>query len=119
MEGGNIMKKIVCDRCGDINKFGYKTFLYEYKEGKKKLVTWCEDCLGTRVSSGKTSQQLLEHISTPYWKHLGLKPKPKEIAFEKYLKSKGMTYGDHRRLQATKATIPSVLPEFNKHIKGK
>lgn len=113
------MNKLVCDNCKGINKFGYKTFLYEYKEGKKKLVTWCEDCLGTRVSSGKTSQQLLEHISTPYWKHLGLKPKPKEIAFEKYLKSKGMTYGDHRRLQATKATIPSALPEFNKHIKGK
>lgn len=110
------MKKIKCTNCGGVNKFTYKSFYLEVEEGKKELVTWCEDCLSGPVSSTDKDRKFLEEISTPFWKHMGLKPKPKEVAFEKYLKSRNMSYGEYRKEQAHKAQNPSSYGEFAQHV---
>lgn len=47
---------------------------------------------------------------------MGLPPKPKEVAFEKYLKRRGMTYGQYRKEQtALYAKNPSAMKDFEQH----
>lgn len=82
-----------CDKCKQGNKGNYKSIWIE-----KNVETWCYDCLGLSPS-GKTDKQMFEHISTPYWQHLGLKPNAKEKAKLKYLKDHNMTWGDERRMR--------------------
>ena len=43
-----------------------------------------------RMSSYNKSE--FEKLQTPFWKMMGLKAKPNEIAYERYLNSKNMTY---------------------------
>jgi len=43
---------------------------------------------------GKSNKQLFDSLHVPYWRLMGQAPKPKDIAYEKYLKSRNMTYGD-------------------------
>lgn len=40
------------------------------------------------------TNRLREYAATPFWKHMGLKPKPEEVFQEKVMKAKGMTYAD-------------------------
>lgn len=69
------------------------------------------------TSTGKTPGQLWEHINTPYWKLMGQKAKPKDIALDKYLKDHNMTYGDYRRAREHGvATNQSAFPEFENHL---
>jgi hypothetical protein len=49
---------------------------------------------------------------------MGQKAKPKDIALEKYLHRRGMTYGDYRReRELGLAKNPSALSDFEQHYK--
>ncbi len=59
----------------------------------------CDECQlrragGKKLGGWKSNQSLFEYGSTPFWKHMGLKPKPHEIQQEKYMKWKGLSYHD-------------------------
>jgi hypothetical protein len=64
-----------------------------------------------------TDNKMFERLQTPFWKMAGLKPKPKEIALDRYLKWKGKTYGDWRRERdkAAGANNPSGMKQFEEH----
>ena len=110
--------KIICDRCEQLNKGRYRTFDLEVKKGKKKMVTWCYDCLGLPFGKGKTDKKLFDELSIPFWKMMGQKPKPKDVQLERYLKHRGMSYGDMRRERdARLAKHPSAIKQFEKHVK--
>jgi hypothetical protein len=88
--------KIVCDNCKQQHKGGYTTFFFE-----GKLLTLCGECRwGTThtAPSADKDKRTLEHISTPYWVHMGLEPK---TAAEKrqvaYKKQHNLTWGEMRK----------------------
>lgn len=106
---------ITCDLCNETGKGRYKTVLLD-----DKPVTMCNDCrYGKGVKrGGKSMNQLYDDLQVPFWKLMGQKPKPKDIKLEKYLKNRGMTYGDWRRERDYKmAKHQSALPEYEAHIK--
>lgn len=108
---------LVCDNCHETGKGRYKTFWMEGRKGKKKLVTWCYECLGVSAVNNRTDDKTFEHISTPFWVHAGLKPKPREKAQLEYMKKKGMTWGDMRK--ARYSGMPKTnagVKAFEKHI---
>lgn len=45
---------------------------------------------------------------------MGQKPKPKDIAYEKYLKSRNMTYGDAVRERNMNGPYQSAAQKFEK-----
>lgn len=103
--------KIKCDQCKKSGKGRYSSFFME-----DQMVTLCEDCRwGT--PKGKTDQQKFDELQTPFWKLMGLPPKPQDIKLDSYLKSKNMSYGDWRRYRDSKAQYSSALPQFEQHIK--
>ncbi len=111
---------ITCDQCKKANQGRYKTFPYEYedKKGKvhTKLTTMCYVCLDAPALSQRTDKQLFEHISTPYWQHMGLEPKPKEKAQLQYMKAHGMSWGDMRKARyANMPTTNQGAQTFEKH----
>ncbi len=72
--------------------------------------------IGKRLA--KSEKQIWDEISVPIWRLSGLKPKPKELQFEKYLKKRGMTYGDYRREQDYyQAKSQSAMGKFESHLK--
>lgn len=84
-------------------------------------VLYRETCNCSKPNYGKkiavTDKELYDKLQTPFWKVLGLKPKPHELELEKRLKWKNMSYGDYRRNQeAGKAQNPSAIKDFEKHI---
>lgn len=110
------MNKLFCELCGQTNKGRYSTFYLEYDEGKKKIVTWCDDC--RFMPKGKTDKKRWEDLQTPFWIMSGQKPKPRDIKLDKYLKHRGMTYADWRRERDYKehAKYPSALKDYEQHI---
>lgn len=117
-EIGPFFMRITCDQCGKANQGKYKTFWYEFEEGEKQLVTLCYECLGDKLGSGRTDKQMFEHISTPFWIHAGLPPKPKEKLQMKYLKDRNMTWGDLRREKYAKMPMTNQgLKDFEEHRK--
>ena len=79
---------IRCDSCKSTNKGRYSTFW-----SGDALKTLCYECRYGK-KAGKSQEQIFNELQTPFWKLMGQKAKPKDIAYEKYLKSRGMTYGD-------------------------
>jgi len=102
-----------CDNCGEGNKIGYRGFYLETDSGKR-WVTWCEECLGQKVG-GRTDKEMQEYINTPYWLHLGLKPKPEEKAQLKFLKDHNMSWTDMSKVRNANATSKGGLEDFKKH----
>lgn len=81
---------IRCDQCHKKNKGSYTSFYFE-----GELITLCRNCrYGKNPRNVKSQNQIFNELQTPFWKLMGQKPKPKDLAYEKYLKSRGMTYGD-------------------------
>ena len=71
------------------------------------------NCDCTSIPKGRNDRQMLEHISTPYWQHLGLPPTPKEKAELKYLKDKNMSWSDRRKeIDFGRAKNPSGLEQM-------
>lgn len=106
--------KIQCDQCKEKGKGSYTTFWYE-----DKLVTLCKECRwGAGISRNtKSPEELFNATQIPFWKLMGQKPKPKDIAYEKYLKSRNMTYGDAvRERDYHHAHEQSALPKFQHEI---
>jgi hypothetical protein len=107
---------ITCDVCKQSGKGRYKSFYIE-----EHLVTMCDECrLGKRIKrNGKSMNQLFDELQTPFWKMMGAKPKPKDVVLERYLKSRGMSYGDWRRERDFKenARYQSALPQYEAHVK--
>ena len=103
--------KIVCNQCKRADRRKYSTFYYE-----DKLLTLCYECrYGVPVPKGGISQDAqFDKYQVPFWKLMGQKPKPKDIAYEKYLKYRGMTYGDAVRERNLHASEPSVYSKFEK-----
>jgi len=65
----------------------------------------------------KSEKQIFNDLQIPFWRLMGQKPKPKDIAYEKYLKSHNMTYGDAvRKRDYRRAKEQSVLPKLLKQI---
>lgn len=65
----------------------------------------CDKCR-SKSKSFKTLQNIdakLKEFAIPFWKFAGMKPTEKEKKFEKYLKSKGMSYYDYRQKQLAEA----------------
>lgn len=110
---------IACDRCKKKNKQRYKTFFLDTPTGQE-LVTWCYDCIDSPTpGSIMTKEKAAEHLATPFWKLMGLKPKPHEIAREKEMKRRGMTYLDlQRSREQGRAVNPSAMPDVQKAWKG-
>ena len=106
--------KIICGQCNKAGQGRYKSFFMESENGKE-FVTWCYECLDISPTSHRTSEQMLEHISTPYWQHMGLPPKPKEKAQLKYLKDHNMTWGDLRKARYANVPKRQGPSEFEKH----
>lgn len=48
---------------------------------------------------GMDKNKFTDYIATPFWKHMGLKPKPEELAREKEMNRRGLTYGDLYRMR--------------------
>lgn len=112
---GPIDMKITCDNCKRKNQYHYYTVMIN-----KSPVTLCEECRwGKRITkNSKTDKQMFDELQTPFWKLMGAKPKEKDIALEKYLKHRGMSYGDWRRERDYHAAKEqSALKDFNKHYK--
>jgi hypothetical protein len=65
-----------------------------------------------------SQKELFDKLQTPFWKMMGAKPKEHDKQLERYLRWKGMSYGDWRRYRdyKSKASYQSVLPEFEKHL---
>lgn len=109
--------KLKCDNCGQGNKGRYRSFDLEIEDGVTKWVTWCRDCLNGAITSTDKDKKLFEEFSIPFWKHMGLPAKPKDRAFEKYLKSRSMTYGDYRREKSFfQAKHESAVKQFEQHV---
>lgn len=109
---------IVCDKCGETNKGRYKSFDQKQEDGTKKLVTWCYECLGLGLARWKSEKQLFDEYSVPFWKMMGAKPKKEDLAREKWMKKRGMSYGDLRRERDYyEAKERSAVADFNDHIK--
>lgn len=108
---------IKCDICNQGNKFHYVTREVDMEDGKKKSITACDECWsGPRPD--KSNEAKFNDLQVPFWKILGLQPKPEEVRLERYLKNRGMTYGDWRRERDYKqATHASAYPQFASHIK--
>ncbi|MCR4290489.1 MAG: hypothetical protein NUV86_09555 [Candidatus Scalindua sp.] len=105
--------KITCDSCKKTDKRSYSTFFYE-----KKLMTLCYECrYGVPVPRNTISPNAqFNKYQIPFWKLMGQKPKPKDIAYEKYLKHRGMTYGDAVRERNRNAQNPSAAPKLEKFL---
>ncbi len=106
---------ITCDDCKKTGKIKYYTFEYQ-----NKFITLCHDCrYGVPVPrNGKSDKSVIDSLHVPFWQLMGQKAKPHEIAYEKYLKSKNMTYGDaYLQRNYHEARNPSGLKELQKHIK--
>ena len=103
---------IYCDNCHKTNKGHYSSF---WLDGK--IVTLCNDCrFGPRPA--KSPDKAFDDLQTPFWKMMGQKPKPKDVALEQYLHRRGMTYGEWRReREVGLAKNPSVLNKFEEHWK--
>lgn len=78
-------------------------------------MTVCYDCYYGSPKKGKSDSEKFDELQTPFWKLLGLKPKPKDLELERYLKHRGMSYGDWRRERDYGAKHPSAMPEFERH----
>lgn len=102
---------IRCQACKQTGKGRYSSF---YHEGK--IVTVCDDCRWGK-KPGKSDDQRFNELQIPFWKLMGQKPKPKDIAYEKYLKSKNMTYGDAVRLRNLRATNPGEIKKVEKYLR--
>ena len=63
-------------------------------------------------------KQEFDKLQIPFWKMMGLKPKPQEIAYEKMLKRRNMTYGDAvlERDRLNNASTPSSMPKVMEHL---
>jgi hypothetical protein len=88
--------KLVCENCKQTDKGRYSTFYFE-----KRLITLCDECRwGTTktVVGEDKDKKLWEHLSTPFWVHMGLDPKTavekKQVA---HLKKHNMSWGDLRK----------------------
>lgn len=106
---------IICDDCKETGKVKYYTF-----EFKGKWITLCHNCrYGVPVPrNGKSDKAVIDSLHIPFWQLMGQKAKPHEIAYEKYLKSKNMTYGEaYLKRNYYEAKNPSGLNEMKKHIK--
>jgi hypothetical protein len=67
-----------------------------------------------RVHMSLYDQSKFNKLQTPFWKMMGQKAKPHEIAYEKELKRRGMTYGDAVMQRSIAGGNQSALPEWQK-----
>ena len=66
-----------------------------------------------RTEMSSRAQTEFNKLQTPYWRMMGQKAKAKDIAYEKALKWRGMTYGDAVMERSLGAENQSALPEWN------
>lgn len=89
------------------------SFYVEYKPwGRFRRVSVTYPKPRNKMSS--YAKQQFEKLQTPFWKLMGQKAKPKDIAYEKYLKARGMTYGDAVLERNLHADNPSAYSQFMK-----
>ena len=60
------------------------------------------------------SSSEFDKLQIPFWKLMGQKAKPSDIAYEKYLNRRGMTYGDAVLERSLYGTEKSGFEAFNK-----
>jgi hypothetical protein len=99
-----------CDNCHKENQGKYRTIKIE-----NKWTTLCWECLGEGQGHGKSDNEMQEYINTPYWLHMGLKPKPEEKEQLKYLKDHNMSWTDMSKVRNANATSKGGLEDFKKH----
>lgn len=74
-------------------------------------------CSDGFASGGMSEKKLEEHISTPYWLHMGLDLKPKEKAQLKYLKDHNMSWSDYRKASKLgQETTSQGRANFQEHV---
>lgn len=105
------MSKLKCDICKQTDKGRYQG-----REVNGKWITACNECwYGRNSGTGKTDKKIFDELQTPFWKLMGLEPKAKDIALDKYLKNRGMSYSDWRRERDAGARFGSALNQFEQH----
>jgi len=103
---------ITCEQCKETGKGSYTTFEYQ-----GKLLTLCRECrFGKSPRNTKSDKEVFDSLQVPFWKLMGQKPKPKDIAYEKLLKSRGMTYGDAVRERNYKAQEKSAFSKLQHEL---
>ena len=76
-------------------------------------VLFCQSCRDEIRPDGDMRRFYLtdktrEYFATPFWKHMGLKPKKHEKAMEKWMKQRGYSYLDVQRLRDQQAKHSSA-----------
>jgi hypothetical protein len=66
--------------------------------------------------TGIKDKTLEEYIATPFWKITGQKPKPSDIAQEKWMKNHNLTYSDLRKKQIAESPIKYDSTELKKKL---
>ena len=93
------INEYACPVCTKCPKCGKESAIIDKHYG----VMMCKKCAkkqkSFKVSRYISKNKFVEYIATPFWKHMGLKPKPKDIIKEKWMKSKNLTYGKIRMAQ--------------------
>ncbi len=106
-----------------VNKFcaicGKKQKKYIGKIAGERAIFYkptCKCSSAVSFKKNKNPNKIFDNLQVPFWRVAGLKAKPKEVAFEKYLKWKGWSYGDYRKIRDSKlARQPSGMKEFEDH----
>ena len=100
----NMLNESFCEACTKCPKCGNPPATISSMHG----VLPCAEC---QVKMAHEDERMIPHYksfkskeeywATPFWKHMGLKPKPEERAQEKMMKSKGLSYLDLARARNT------------------
>jgi len=64
-------------------------------------------------------KQSFDKLQVPFWKLMGQRPKAKDIAYERYLKLKGMTYGDAVLERNMNGSASSAYDAFQAEAEGR
>lgn len=84
-----------CGQCTKCPRCGRRGTIIDANYG----VMPCKFCRRKEIKINRrrhwlSDQSLKEYAATPFWRHMGLKAKPEELAQEKYMKYRGWTYAD-------------------------
>lgn len=89
------MPKVICSTCGKNEAQKHPIFGF----------VACKSC--QRKSKfehhGRSMEHMLNYLATPFWRLMGLKAKPEEVAMEKEMKRRNLSYLDLQKIRAKQA----------------
>lgn len=122
-----------CPFCRDfefgIEKWNTNLYLLKCLNPKTAASMWVQQKKNGRFAQVKVvkpqekqkissyNKQEFDKIQIPFWKMMGQKPNAQDEAYEKYLKWKGMSYGEAVFLRNQGGSGGAALDRFNQHGK--